>query len=244
MSEYKKKFVLDEERIPKAWYNIVPDLPAPPAAAAQPGDAAAGRPRRPLADLPAEHHRAGGLGGAVHRDPRGGPPDLSHLEADAAHPRHRPREGARHAGQDLLQARGRQPGRLAQEQHRRRAGVLQQARRHHAPRHRDRRRPVGQRPQHGLPDVRPRVHGLHGQGELPPEAVPAQHDAALGRHGDPQPERPDQRRPRRAGRGPGVAGQPRHRDQRGRRGRRDAPRLQVRPGQRDQPRAAAPDGHR
>ena len=31
MSEYKKKFVLDEERIPKAWYNIVPDLPAPPA---------------------------------------------------------------------------------------------------------------------------------------------------------------------------------------------------------------------
>ena len=31
MSEYKKKFVLDEERIPKAWYNIVPDFPEPPA---------------------------------------------------------------------------------------------------------------------------------------------------------------------------------------------------------------------
>ncbi|HEY5474292.1 MAG TPA: TrpB-like pyridoxal phosphate-dependent enzyme, partial [Candidatus Limnocylindrales bacterium] len=31
MSEYKKKFVLDEERIPKAWYNIVADLPTPPA---------------------------------------------------------------------------------------------------------------------------------------------------------------------------------------------------------------------
>ena len=31
MSEYKKKFVLDEERIPKAWYNIVADLPEPPA---------------------------------------------------------------------------------------------------------------------------------------------------------------------------------------------------------------------
>jgi len=30
MSE-KKKFVLDEERIPRAWYNIVPDLPEPPA---------------------------------------------------------------------------------------------------------------------------------------------------------------------------------------------------------------------
>ena len=232
MSEYKKKFVLDEERIPKAWYNIVPDLPAPPAAAAQPGDAAAGRPRRPRADLPAEHHRAGGLGRALHRDPRRGPPDLPHVEADAAHPRHRPREGARHAGQDLLQVRGRQPGRLAQEQHRRRAGLLQQAGRHHAARHRDRRRPVGQRPQHGLPDVRPRVHGLHGQGELPPEAVPAQHDAALGRQRDPQPQRPDQRRSRRAGRGPGVARQPRHRHQRGRRGRRHAPRLQVRARQR------------
>ena len=31
MSEYKKKFVLDEERIPKTWYNIVADMPAPPA---------------------------------------------------------------------------------------------------------------------------------------------------------------------------------------------------------------------
>lgn len=31
MSEYKKKFVLDEERIPRAWYNIVPDFPEPPA---------------------------------------------------------------------------------------------------------------------------------------------------------------------------------------------------------------------
>ncbi len=37
MSEYKKKFVLDEERIPKAWYNIVPDLPAPPAPPLNPG---------------------------------------------------------------------------------------------------------------------------------------------------------------------------------------------------------------
>jgi len=31
MSEYKKKFLLDEEQIPKAWYNVVPDLPEPPA---------------------------------------------------------------------------------------------------------------------------------------------------------------------------------------------------------------------
>jgi tryptophan synthase beta chain len=37
MSEYKKKFVLDEERIPKAWYNIVADLPEPPAPPLHPG---------------------------------------------------------------------------------------------------------------------------------------------------------------------------------------------------------------
>ena len=37
MSEYKKKFVLDEERIPKAWYNIVADLPTPPAPPLHPG---------------------------------------------------------------------------------------------------------------------------------------------------------------------------------------------------------------
>ena len=95
-----------------------------------------------------------------------------------------------------------------------------------------------------MPDVRPRVLRLHGQGQLPPEALPAQHDAALGRGRDPQPQRPDQRRARGARRGPGVTGQPRHRHQRGRRGRGDAPRLQVRPGQRDQPRPPAPDHHR
>ncbi len=37
MSEYKKKFVLDEERIPKTWYNIVPDFPVPPAPPLHPG---------------------------------------------------------------------------------------------------------------------------------------------------------------------------------------------------------------
>jgi len=31
------KYVLDESRIPKAWYNIVADLPAPPPAVLHPG---------------------------------------------------------------------------------------------------------------------------------------------------------------------------------------------------------------
>jgi len=33
----RTKFVLDEERIPRAWYNIVADLPVPPAAVLHPG---------------------------------------------------------------------------------------------------------------------------------------------------------------------------------------------------------------
>ena len=69
MSEYKKKFVLDEERIPKAWYNIVADLPTPPAPPLNPATLQPAGPDDLLADLPAEHHRAGGLGGALHRDP-------------------------------------------------------------------------------------------------------------------------------------------------------------------------------
>ena len=40
----KKKFLLDEERIPKAWYNVVADLPEPPAPPLNP---ATGRPAGP-----------------------------------------------------------------------------------------------------------------------------------------------------------------------------------------------------
>jgi len=40
----KKKFVLDEERIPKAWYNIIADLPEPPAPPLNP---ATGQPAGP-----------------------------------------------------------------------------------------------------------------------------------------------------------------------------------------------------
>ena len=52
--------------------------------------------------------------------------------------------------------------------------------RHPPPRHRDRRRPVGQFARPRLLDVRPRMHRLHGQGLLHPETVPQEHDAAVG----------------------------------------------------------------
>ena len=55
--------------------------------------------------------------------------------------RARPRPARRR--EDLLQVRGREPGRLAQAQHRDPAGVLQQAGGHHQDLHRDRCGPVG-----------------------------------------------------------------------------------------------------
>ena len=39
------KYVLDETRIPKGWYNLVADLPTPPPPVLHPGHAAADRAR-------------------------------------------------------------------------------------------------------------------------------------------------------------------------------------------------------
>ena len=54
-----------------------------------------------------------------------------------------PGEGAGHAGEDLLQERGGQPGRFAQAEYRDSAGLLQQGCRHQDARDRNRRGPVG-----------------------------------------------------------------------------------------------------
>ena len=91
--------------------------------------------------------------------------------------------------EDLLQVRGRQPGGLAQAQHRDPAGLLQQAGGHHQDLDRDRRRPVGQRAVHRRRAVRHRRRGLHGQGQLRAEAVPPHP------HGDLRRARSTRRRP-------------------------------------------------
>src|SRR5947207_73823 len=88
------KILLDENEIPRSWYNIVADLPNPP-----------GR------------------------------------------------------GPSLLQQEGRYP----------------------PPRHRDRRRPVGQLSRLRLPALRSRVHRVHGEGLVRAEAVPPLDDARLWR---------------------------------------------------------------
>ena len=235
---------LSESDQPTRWYNILHDLPTPAAAGPAPRHRPAGGARRPLAALPDGPDPPGGLRRPVRRDPRRGARRLPPLATLAAVPRPPAREGARHAGADLLQVRGREPGRLAQAEHGRAAGLLQRQGRHQEAHHRDRRRPVGHGPGLRLRAVRPRVRGVAGAGVVRPEALPADDDRDLRRHGAPQPERPDERRPHDLGAGPRQHRQPRHRDQRGGRdgGRRPDDELRAR--QRAQPRPPAPDGDR
>ena len=121
------KYLLPEDRIPRAWYNLVADLPKPPPPPLHPGTRQADRPGRPGAALPDGADRAGGLGRALDRDSRAGARHLPAVAADAALSRAPPGEGARYAGPHLLQVRRRQPAGQPQAEHRRAAGVLQQA---------------------------------------------------------------------------------------------------------------------
>ena len=105
------------------------------------------------------------------------------VETDPDVPRAWAREGARYARAHLLQVRGREPGRVAQAQHRGAAGLLQQARGREADHHRDGRRSVGERAQLRVPDLRRWVRGVHGPHQLRSEAVSQADDEYLGRRG-------------------------------------------------------------
>ena len=116
----QRRYVLPEDAIPTQWYNIAADLPSLPPPPLHPGtgqpigpdDLA---PLFPMALIMQEVSTERWI--AI---PERGARDLPHVAADAALPRARARAGARHAGADLLQVRGRQPGRQPQAQHRRR----------------------------------------------------------------------------------------------------------------------------
>ena len=170
--------------------------PAGPAAApAPPRDARAGRPGRPGSAVPDGADRAGGHRRAVHRHPGRRSRRLPDLAAVPAGPRPPAGEAARHPGQDLLQVRRRQPGRLAQAEHRGAAGVLQPPGGRHPADHRDRRRAVGHRAglRHGA--VRHGVRGLAGPVVVRPEAGAAHDDGDLRRHAAPEPVGPHRGRP-------------------------------------------------
>ena len=190
------KYVLDESRLPEAWYNIAADLPAPPPPVLHPGT---GQPIGPddLAPLfPMADHRAGGLDGSAHHDPRGGALGLPTVEADAALPRAPSRARARDTGAHLLQVRGRLADRLAQAEHGRPAGVLQQARGRHAPHDRDGRRPVGLLARVRRRDLRARGRRVDGADLVRPEAVPARAHRGVRRSRHREPVRGDERGPR------------------------------------------------
>ena len=244
MANNRTKFVLDEERIPRAWYNIAADLPSPQPPALHPGTMQPLGPGRSRAALPDGAHRAGGQHGAGDRDPRAGPRRLPPVPAQPALPRPPAGEGARYARPHLLQVRGPEPGRQPQAEHGDPAGVLQRRGRRQAPRNRDRRWPVGDGPLDRRGAVRPRGQGLHGPCELRPEAVSPDADGGVRRLGRGKPVTDHELRAGRARGDPGQPGIARDGDQRGGRGRRHARRHEVRAGVRAQPRPAPPDGGR
>ncbi len=63
------KYVLDETRIPKSWYNIAADLPVPPPAVLHPGTKQFDWPLRSRTAVPDGADPAGGLDRALYRNP-------------------------------------------------------------------------------------------------------------------------------------------------------------------------------
>ena len=168
------------------------------APAAAPWNPRADRPRDARPAIPDGADPPGGERGSAHRDPGGGSGGVSDLPAHAAATGHRAREGARHAGADLFQERERLAGRLAQAEHGHRPGLLQPRRGRHPPRHRDGRRPVGERPRIRRQPLRPGDEGLHGPDQLRAEAVSAQLHRVVRRDGHPLAVERDERRARRS----------------------------------------------
>jgi hypothetical protein len=150
MTESLTRFDLPQSAIPTRWYNIQADLPRPlPPGAAPRAPSSRSDPRTSPA-VPDGADQAGGQPRALHRHPGGGPRDLQAVAPDPAAARAPAGEGARDHRPHLLQVRGRLAERQPQAQHRRPAGLLQQARGRAGRHHRDRRRPVGHRDLAGL----------------------------------------------------------------------------------------------
>ena len=125
MSE-RTKFILDEERIPACLVQHRRRPAAAAAAGAASGHRTADQARRPGTAVSRGAHRAGGVERARDRDPGRGARRSTGCGARrrSSAPAAWSRRPA-YAGAHLLQVRGRQPGRLAQAEHGRGAGLLQ-----------------------------------------------------------------------------------------------------------------------
>ena len=174
------RFHLPADKMPTAWFNVMPRLDEPVPPPLHPGtrepvgpdDLA---PLFPMALIGQEVSRR-----AVDRHPRRGARHPPAVAADASRARRAARARARHACAHLLQGRVGLAGGLAQAEHRSAAGLLQQGRGHRTTHHRDRRRAVGHGAGVRVQPVRPRVQGVHGPRVVQPEAVPQDHDGDVG----------------------------------------------------------------
>ena len=127
MALKQTKFMLPEDRIPRAWYNIAADLPVPPAPVLHPGT---GQPVGPDDLAPLFPMALIGQEVSAEREieiPEPVRQAYASYRPSPLLPRPSARGGARDPGAHLLQVRGRQPRRQPQAQHRHRAGVLQPA---------------------------------------------------------------------------------------------------------------------
>ena len=122
----KVKFLLKDSEIPKTWYNVMADMPNPPAAVLHPGTGKPVSPDdlaplfpMPLIEQEVSSQREIPIPEAVREI-------YTALEADPDVPRPSPRGGGGDEVEDLLQVRGRQSGGEPQAEHLHPPGVLQQ----------------------------------------------------------------------------------------------------------------------
>ena len=241
MSDDQVMFTLDESEQVTHWYNIVADLPTPPPPPLHPGTREPVGPDDLAPLFPIELIMQEVSGERYVEIPG---PVLDVYKQYRPSPLFRARRWEQKLGTPAriyYKYEGVSPGRLAQDQHRDPAGLLQLPARHTPADDRDRRRPVGHRAVVRLRALRGRVRGVAGRGVVRHEAPAPHPDRGLRRHGAPLAEPAD-----RVGQGvrrgpPGLAG---HRHLRGGRGRGAGREQQVRPRVGAQPRAAAPDGDR
>jgi tryptophan synthase beta chain len=146
MTNETTKYLLGEDRIPRTWYNIVPDMPVAPPPPLHPGT------HQPIGpDDLAPLFPMSLIGQEVTTERYVEIPDPVREVYRLWRPT--PLYRARRLEQSLdlpdgvrilyVQVRGHQPGRLPQAEHRRAAGLLQRRGGREADHYRDGRRPVG-----------------------------------------------------------------------------------------------------
>ena len=177
------RFLLSDDSIPSVWFNVLPVMPEPLQPPLHPGT------KEPVGpDDLAPLFPMGLIAQEVSAEPWIDVPGevLDILKLWRPTPLVRAERLERALGtpaRDLLQGRVGVAGRVAQDEHRGAAGLLQQGRGHPAHRDRDRRGPVGDRTGVRVRAVRPRVQGLHGAGVVRAEAVPQDPHGDVGRVG-------------------------------------------------------------